>query len=193
MGRVLKRFLKQHGAYAAAGVAATARGIGEAAGGEGSEDQMFTIALASLFALGIIGGCADCTLRAEPRRPACKRYARPSLRRLLPMFLQRNDAILSIGDCFSGSLICPLDLSPLPERRTLAVAILCPSPHYHLHRLAAPAGGLLVGAALTHMLPESAELNEMLAGEEVREAGKGKGRRLVAPRRAPPTCFDPGR
>ena len=127
MGRVLKRFLKQHGAYAAAGVAATARGIGEAAGGEGSEDQMFTIALASLFALGIIGGCADCTLRAEPRRPACKRYARPSLRRLLPMFLQRNDAILSIGDCFSGSLICPLDLSPLPERRTLAVAI-CAHP-----------------------------------------------------------------
>ena len=36
-----------------------------------------------------------------------------------------------------------------------------------------PAGGLLVGAALMHMLPESAELNEMLAGEEVRR-GEGE-------------------
>ena len=118
MGRVLKRFLKEHAAYAAAGVAATARGIGEAAGGEGSEDQMFTIALASLFALGIIGGA----LRAEPRRPACKRYARPSLRRLLPMFLQRNDAILSIGDCFSGALTQAMTA-------TLTVDTMSPSAH----------------------------------------------------------------
>ncbi|EOD39680.1 hypothetical protein EMIHUDRAFT_200263 [Emiliania huxleyi CCMP1516] len=106
MGRVLKRFLKEHAAYAAAGVAATARGIGEAASGEESEDQSFYVAMALLFALAFIGG-------------------------FLPMILQKNDAILCVGDCFSG--------------------------------------GLLVGAALMHMLPESAELNEMLAGEEEEE------------------------
>ena len=73
MGRVLKRFLKQHGAYAAAGVAATARGIGEAAGGEGSEDQMFTIALASLFALGRRRPHAHASRVGRTQRDACRR------------------------------------------------------------------------------------------------------------------------
>ena len=70
MGRVLKRFLKEHAAYAAAGVAATARGIGEAASGEESEDQSFYVAMMLLFALAFIGACiaaraADAGTRLE--------------------------------------------------------------------------------------------------------------------------------
>ena len=86
------------------------------------------------------------------------------------------------------------------------VSVRAPSPASPPPMGCSPAGGLLVGAALMHMLPESAELNEMLAGEEVR---RGEGRRVVDTRprrerikvlpaswgksalwRAPPTCFD---